>query len=157
MVFSREDGSLIHPERLLDWFRQRAKAARLRPNRLHDLRHSYATALVQAGVPMKAISERLGHSGIGITMDVYSHVLRDLDQEAADLGGGIHPRRGESVTSEAKVRIERGSAKPVCPRCESFEVLPSLFGMPAFDWKVQQRKVAVMGCDMPWGDIPEWQ
>lgn len=59
------------------------------------------------------------------------------------------------MTSEAT--IEHEQTRPVCPRCESFETLPTLYGLPIFDWKVQQGKVAVMGCDMPWGDIPDWE
>jgi integrase len=41
--------------------------------RLHDLRHSYATAALAAGIPAKVVSERLGHATIAITMDTYSH------------------------------------------------------------------------------------
>jgi integrase len=49
----------------------------------HDVRHSYASAALAAGIPAKIISERLGHANIGITMDTYSHVLPGLDAEAA--------------------------------------------------------------------------
>jgi hypothetical protein len=51
--------------------------------RLHDLRHSYATAALAAGIPAKVVSERLGHATIAITMDTYSHVLPGLDERAA--------------------------------------------------------------------------
>jgi integrase len=51
--------------------------------RLHDVRHSYATAALAAGVPAKVVSERLGHANIAITMDTYSHVLPGLDAQAA--------------------------------------------------------------------------
>jgi integrase len=47
--------------------------------RLHDVRHSYATAALAAGIPAKVVSERLGHANIAITMDTYSHVLPGLD------------------------------------------------------------------------------
>ena len=52
--------------------------------RLHDVRHSYASAALAAGVPAKVVSERLGHANIAITMDTYSHVLPGLDAQAAD-------------------------------------------------------------------------
>ena len=52
----------------------------LRP---HDVRHSYATAALAAGVPAKVVSERLGHANIAITMDTYSHVLPGMDADAA--------------------------------------------------------------------------
>jgi hypothetical protein len=51
--------------------------------RLHDVRHSYATAALAAGIPAKVVSERLGHANIAITMDTYSHVLPGLDAQAA--------------------------------------------------------------------------
>lgn len=51
--------------------------------RFHDLRHSHATMLLAQGVHPKIVSERLGHSAIGITLDTYSHVLPAMQQEAA--------------------------------------------------------------------------
>jgi integrase len=74
----------IHPERFSRWFEQHARAVGLPKIRLHDVRHSYATAALAAGVPAKVVSERLGHANIAITMDTYSHVLPGLDAEAAD-------------------------------------------------------------------------
>jgi integrase len=84
LVFTWLDGRPIHPERFSRWFEQHARAAGLPKIRLHDVRHSYATAALAAGVPAKVISERLGHANIAITMDTYSHVLPGLDAEAAD-------------------------------------------------------------------------
>jgi integrase len=51
--------------------------------RFHDLRHTSATLLLSAGVHPKVVQERLGHSQISITMDVYSHVLPTMQREAA--------------------------------------------------------------------------
>lgn len=51
--------------------------------RFHDLRHSHATQLLRHGVHPKVVSERLGHSTVGITLDVYSHVLPGMQEEAA--------------------------------------------------------------------------
>jgi integrase len=50
--------------------------------RFHDLRHSHATLLLQQGEHPKVVSERLGHSGVGITLDTYSHVLPGLQEQA---------------------------------------------------------------------------
>jgi integrase len=60
------------------------RAAGLPRIRLHDVRHSYATAALAAGVPPKVISQRLGHATIAITMDTYSHVIPGLDEQAAE-------------------------------------------------------------------------
>ena len=51
---------------------------------IHGLRHTHATILMEKGVSPKVVSERLGHTRPAITMDIYSHVLPDM-QEKADL------------------------------------------------------------------------
>ena len=78
------------------WFRRRferrARRAGLPPIRFHDLRHTHATLALQAGVHPKVISERLGHSTVAMTLDIYSHAIPALQQDAAatiaDLVGG---------------------------------------------------------------------
>jgi len=52
--------------------------------RFHGLRHTHATQLLRAGVHPKVVSERLGHASIGITLDIYSHVLPSMQEEAAE-------------------------------------------------------------------------
>jgi integrase len=84
LVFTRPDGSPIHPDLITDWFRRLARNAGLPAIRLHDVRHSYATAALAAGIPAKVISERLGHATIAITLDVYSHVIPGMDAAAAN-------------------------------------------------------------------------
>jgi integrase len=84
LVFTMPDGSPIHPQRISAWFLQHTRAAGLPRIRLHDVRHSYATAALAAGVPPKVISQRLGHATIAITMDTYSHVIPGLDEQAAE-------------------------------------------------------------------------
>jgi len=68
-------------------FSQAFKALILRAGvpiiRLHDLRHTLATLLLKAGVHPKIVSERLGHSGVGITLDLYAHVTPTMDKDAA--------------------------------------------------------------------------
>jgi integrase len=51
--------------------------------RLHDLRHSNATALIQAGVNPRVVQQRLGHSDVNITLNTYTHVLPEMDIDAA--------------------------------------------------------------------------
>ena len=84
LVFTRENGMTIHPQRMTSWFEQSARDAALPKIRLHDLRHSYATAALAAGVPAKVISERLGHASVMITLDTYSHILPSMQEDAAN-------------------------------------------------------------------------
>ena len=54
------------------------------PIRFHDLRHTHATLLIAAGVPIKVVSERLGHANPGFTMATYQHVLPGMGADAAN-------------------------------------------------------------------------
>ena len=82
-VFTREDGTQIHPHTLSYWFGKHAAAAGLPAIPLHSLRHSYASAALRAGVHPKVVSERLGHSSVSITLDTYSHVIEGMQEDAA--------------------------------------------------------------------------
>jgi len=82
-VFCHEDGSPIHPQVLSDAFKRLVSQSGLPRIRLHDLRHTHATLLLKAGVPIKVVSERLGHSTPGFTMATYQHVLPGMQAEAA--------------------------------------------------------------------------
>jgi integrase len=84
LVFTREDGTTIHPQRMTSWFEQLARDANLPRIRLHDLRHSYATAALASGIPAKVVSERLGHASVTITLDTYSHILPSMQEDAAN-------------------------------------------------------------------------
>lgn len=81
-VFARNDGSWIRPQTMS----QAAKALFKRLGmecRLHDLRHTHATLLLKSGISSKVASSRLGHASVGITLDLYAHVLPGMDEEAA--------------------------------------------------------------------------
>jgi integrase len=84
LVFTRPDGAPLHPDLISDWFERLAREAGLPKIRLHDVRHSYASAALAAGIPAKIVSERLGHATVQITLDTYSHVLPGLDAQAAE-------------------------------------------------------------------------
>jgi integrase len=83
-VVAQVDGTPLQPDTLTqDWFRKLADTA-LPRIRFHDLRHAHATHLLSQGVHPKVASERLGHSKIGITLDLYSHVLPGMEADAAE-------------------------------------------------------------------------
>ena len=52
--------------------------------RFHDLRHTHATMLLRQGVHPKVVQERLGHANVSITLDIYSHLTANMQQEAAE-------------------------------------------------------------------------
>lgn len=85
LVFTWEDGTLIHPHNPTRWLRETTVELGL-PNLggPHGLRHTYATVALTSGVPVKVVSERLGHANISITLDTYAHVMDRDDVEAAE-------------------------------------------------------------------------
>jgi integrase len=85
VVFTNRRGELVHPHVLSQSFERVARDAGLPRIRFHDLRHTHATLLLKAGVPLKVVSERLGHSTPAFTMTVYQHVLPGMQRDAADL------------------------------------------------------------------------
>ena len=82
LVFAHADGRPYTPDVVSRAFGLAARKAGMRGLRFHDLRHTHASLMLAAGVHLKVVSERLGHSGIGITGDLYSHVLPGLQKEA---------------------------------------------------------------------------
>lgn len=78
-------GSPWRPDVFSASFAKAIRRMAIRQVRFHDLRHSHATHLLRAGVHPKVVSERLGHSRVGITLDTYSHVLPGMQQDAANL------------------------------------------------------------------------
>jgi integrase len=85
LVFAREDGSPVHPDRFLDAFHRISTMMGLRRTRPHDLRHGWATRALEAGIPAKVVQELLGHSSAMITLDIYSHVTASLKSDASQL------------------------------------------------------------------------
>ncbi len=83
LVFARENGSAQRPDHVSDHFDRLVVKHGLSRIRLHDLRHTHATLMLSKGVSPKAVSERLGHSSISLTLDTYSHVLPALGEDAA--------------------------------------------------------------------------
>lgn len=85
LVFSRENGEPLDPNRFSETFGYMVKRAKLPSIRLHDLRHGHATLALAAGVHPKIVSERLGHSSVKVTLDRYSHAIPALEETAAEL------------------------------------------------------------------------
>jgi integrase len=82
-VFRRENGLPYHPDFVSQMFEKAVRTSEQPRIRLHDLRHTHATLALQAGIHPKVVSERLGHANISITLDVYSHAIPAMEEEAA--------------------------------------------------------------------------
>jgi integrase len=84
LVFARPDGGPLHPDRFARTFREQVAKNELPPLSVHGLRHTWATLALGAGVHPKVVQERLGHSNISITLNIYSHVMPAMETDAAD-------------------------------------------------------------------------
>lgn len=84
LVFPSSVGTPLEPRRVYGEFVALCERAGVRRVRFHDLRHTAASLALRAGVAAKVVSERLGHSSIGITLDLYSHVVSEVQREAAE-------------------------------------------------------------------------
>ncbi len=94
-VIHQKDGSPIKPDSMTQKWQRFLKTHKLPKIRLHDLRHSNATALIQAGVNPRVVQQRLGHSDVNITLNTYTHVLPEMDVEAAEKLDSILLKRAQ--------------------------------------------------------------
>ncbi|WP_406003605.1 tyrosine-type recombinase/integrase [Streptomyces sp. NBC_00829] len=99
-VFTREDGTVYHPQFFSDRFERPYKKADLPPIRLHDLRHGAATIALLAGVHIKVVQKKLGHSSIKVTGDIYTSVLEEVEKEAAEATLAAVPRARKKILRE---------------------------------------------------------
>jgi integrase len=83
LVFCHEDGKPLHPDSVTKRFARLVRATDLPTLTFHGLRHTHATVLLRALVHPKVVQERLGHSSIQVTLDVYSHAVPALQGDAA--------------------------------------------------------------------------
>lgn len=100
-VFSHIDGRPFHPDTVSHTFADIVKKAGFPHLRLHDLRHTHATMMMEMGVNPKIVSERLGHASVVITLDTYSHVSPGLQEEAAlKFGEGLRQRLRNGIAQD---------------------------------------------------------
>lgn len=115
LLFVWPNGQPIHPDTITSLFHKHCAAAGLPRIRLHDVRHSYATAALKAGIPPKVISERLGHATVAFTLQTYTHVIPGMDEAAAGtvadlILGDLDGRRSGRQAVEDSSEDDKGPA-----------------------------------------------
>lgn len=83
-MFCNTSGRFLNPQSLSQLFGRIVKRSPVPLVRFHDLRHTHASLLIAAGVPIRVVAERLGHSHPGFTMKTYQHVMPGMSAAAAD-------------------------------------------------------------------------
>lgn len=89
LVACTEVGTPCNPSNLLRVFKRFISQASVPKIRFHDLRHTHATLLLQQGVNPKVVAERLGHADTRLTLDTYSHLMPNIQKDAAKKFGEI--------------------------------------------------------------------
>lgn len=98
-VICQPNGKPYNPESIAQKWERFLKKHDLKKIRFHDLRHSCATMMAEAGVSPKVMQQRLGHADIGITMNTYTHTTRAMDAEAAKLIDNITYSKATTTAS----------------------------------------------------------
>jgi len=83
LVFCTAEGKPLRPNTVTRAWATLAKHAGIKVIRLHDARHTHASIMLKQGIHPKIVQERLGHSSITMTLDIYSHVAPGLQEAAA--------------------------------------------------------------------------
>ncbi|MDT2839319.1 site-specific integrase [Vagococcus carniphilus] len=83
-VFTNVRNELYYPQIVNDWLKYLIKKYKLPKITPHNFRHTHASLLLQAGIPVKEVSERLGHKDIKITLEIYSHVMPEEAEKTAN-------------------------------------------------------------------------
>lgn len=111
LIFCRlDDGRPFEPSSMSHAFKRIMRKTNCEGIRLHDLRHYHASWLLREGVNIKVIQQRLGHSNIGTTLNIYGHIMPDQDAEAAMIfERGIMKRR-DTVRDHFVTKIEDSNA-----------------------------------------------
>ena len=83
------DGRPVHPDTITDRFNRLVDRAGVKQIRLHDVRHTYATASLDAGVDPKIVADRIGHANMAYTLAIYTHKSTGKDRRAAETVAGV--------------------------------------------------------------------
>ena len=110
-VFGDTAGRPVHPHAISQAFERIARRANLPVIRLHDVRHTHATLLIKAGVPVKVVSERLGHATAAFTIETYQHVMPGMQADAATIAESLMDAATTQLlpaaTSTGSTRLKR--------------------------------------------------
>lgn len=121
--WAKENGSPIHPHSFSQTFERLFRRAGVRTIRVYDLRHTQATLALKAGVPVKVVSERLGHESPAFTLKQYAHVIRGMQTAAAagfaELIKTDAPAREAAPAESTRAPNEAGSSSAATPRRRS--------------------------------------
>ena len=100
-MFRSPEGSILDPDNLYHrYFQPVLSKAGLRKIRLHDLRHTFGSLLIQSGASIVYVKEQMGHSSIQVTVDIYGHLIPSANVSFVD-------RLDEAVKQDEKTTVQQ--------------------------------------------------
>ncbi|MBB5912181.1 integrase [Nocardia transvalensis] len=112
-MFTYEDGRPVRPDSARERFKRLAARAGLPEIRFYDLRHTYITGALAAGINPKVVSQRAGHADVTFTLKTYQHVLPGMDEDAAARAAthllGATPSAASETTDPQNIPESAGS------------------------------------------------
>ena len=97
-LFTKPDGTPIHPDTIGCWFRDFIRANDLPDISIHSLRHTNATLMINSGIPITTIAARLGHADPTTTTRIYTHAIQSADAAAAEQLDMIFTNRTANIS-----------------------------------------------------------
>ena len=119
LVFCNAEGKPWRPNTITRAWKTLAAKAGVKVIRFHDARHTHASLMLKAGIHPKVVQERLGHSSIATTLDIYSHTMPGLQKAAAERLDALLPIENENVgkmsAEGVRLSVGRTGLEPVTP------------------------------------------
>jgi integrase len=100
LVIPLADGTPWPPDRFTDDYIAFTRSVTAREIRFHDLRHTHASELLRRGIPLKTVSQRLGHANPTVTLDIYAHVMSGDDEKAAKTTEDIYKKKSKKKATK---------------------------------------------------------
>jgi len=119
-VFAHPDGKPLRPGTVSHAFAKLSRKGIIPKLRLHDLRHSHATLLLEDGMDINAVKQRLGHTSAAFTLDTYGHVTPRMQRAVVDsldrlVGKNREKNGGKMVAKGSTPDIGRAGFEPATP------------------------------------------
>ena len=114
LIFPNENGQPINHNNFVSrYFNPTLKEAEVGKMRFHDLRHTYASLLIEQGENIKYIQNQLGHSSPTVTLNVYAHLMKPVNHEAAlRLEGQVFMTNGDQMETKTQKGV---TVLPITP------------------------------------------
>jgi len=117
LLVCHPDGRPVHPDTITDRFNRLVDRAGVKPIRLHDVRHTYATTSLDAGVDPKIVADRIGHANMAYTLAIYTHKSTGKDRGAAETVAGVLLGAGWTCAGCGAVYIGTAPNNELCRTC----------------------------------------